>query len=161
MTRLNVYIALYLLTASLIALGLAQTVSAQTTKIEGTIKARRGEIMILTTSSSPSVPVYLTDSTQVGQVQGLLQARRKAMSMAALIPGLQVKVEGTLNEQGQLIATSVSFKGNDLEDAQKIEAGMHETKEELQKQKEELKYNIIFTRETKKVTKEIKWCSMK
>jgi outer membrane protein OmpA-like peptidoglycan-associated protein len=60
------------------------------------------------------------------------------MSMAALIPGLQVKVEGNYNEQGQLIATSVAFKGNDLEDAQKIEAGMHETKEELQKQKEEL-----------------------
>ena len=139
MTRLNLYNALYPLTALLIVLGLAQTVSAQTTKIEGTIKARRGEIMILTTSASPSVPVYLTDSTQVGQVQGLLQARRKSMSMAALIPGLQVKVEGNLNEQGQLIATSASFKGNDLEDAQKIEAGMHETKEELQKQKEELK----------------------
>ena len=60
------------------------------------------------------------------------------MSMAALIPGLQVKVEGAYNEQDQLIAASVSFKGNDLEDAQKIEAGMHETKEELQKQKEEL-----------------------
>jgi outer membrane protein OmpA-like peptidoglycan-associated protein len=116
----------------------APTISAQTVKIEGVIKARRGETMILSTSASPSVPVYLTDSTNVGQVQGLLKARRKEMSMAALIPGLKVKVEGTYNEQHQLIATSVAFKGNDLEDAQKIEAGMHETKEELQKQKQEL-----------------------
>jgi OmpA-OmpF porin, OOP family len=117
----------------------APTIFAQKVKIEGVIKARRGEIMVLSTSASPNVSVYLTDSTQVGQVQGLLQARRKDMSMAALIPGLQVKVEGTYNEEGRLIASSVSFKGNDLEDAEKIEAGMHETKEELQKQKEDLK----------------------
>jgi outer membrane protein OmpA-like peptidoglycan-associated protein len=61
------------------------------------------------------------------------------MSMAALIPGLAVKVEGTYDSQNLLVAKSVSFKGNDLEDAEKIEAGMHETKQELQTQKEELK----------------------
>jgi len=139
MTRFNIYRVVYLLTPLLIAFALlAPTVFAQTVKIEGLIKARRGDTMILSTSASPSVPVYLTDSTQVGQVQGLLQARRKEMSMAALIPGLQVKVEGTYNGQGQLIATSVSFKGNDLEDAQKIEAGMHETKEQVQQHQEEL-----------------------
>jgi outer membrane protein OmpA-like peptidoglycan-associated protein len=58
--------------------------------------------------------------------------------MAALIPGLQVKVEGTYNDQRELVATSVSFKGNDLEDAEKIEAGMHETKAQGQQNKEEL-----------------------
>jgi len=60
------------------------------------------------------------------------------MSMAALIPGLAVKVEGTYNDQTQLVATSVSFKGNDLAQAQKIEAGMHETKVQARKNKEEL-----------------------
>jgi OmpA-OmpF porin, OOP family len=132
MARFNIYRAVFLLTPLLIVFALlAPTVFAQTVKIEGLIKARRGDTMILSTSASPSVPVYLTDSTQVGQVQGLLQAR-------TLIPGLQVQVEGTYNEQGQLIATSVSFKGNDLEDAQKIEAGMHETKEQVQQHQEEL-----------------------
>lgn len=139
MTRFNIYRAVYLLTLLLITFAFfVPTVFAQTVKIEGLIKARRGDTMILSTSASPSVPVYLTDSTQVGQVQGLLKARRKEMSMAALIPGLQVKVEGTYNEQGQFVATSVSFKGNDLEDAQKIEAGMHETKEQVQQHQEEL-----------------------
>jgi len=139
MNRFNLHRAAHMLTPLLIALALlAPTVSAQTVKIEGLIKARRGDIMILSTSASPSVPVYLTDSTQVGQVQGVFQARRKQMSMAALIPGLQVKVEGTYNEQGQLVASSVSFKGNDLEDAQKIEAGMHETKEQVQQHQAEL-----------------------
>ena len=129
-----------LLTLSLIALAfLCSKAEAQSVKIEGMIKARNGDVMILSTATTPSVPVYLDDGTQVGQVQGVFQARRKDMSMAALIPGLQVKVEGTYNEQGQLVAKSVSFKGNDLKDAQKIEAGTHETKVQLQQQREELK----------------------
>jgi outer membrane protein OmpA-like peptidoglycan-associated protein len=94
--------------------------------------------MIVQTSVSPNVTVLLTDSTQVGQVQGVLKVRRKQMSMAALIPGLAVKVEGTYNDQSQLVAKSVSFKGNDLEDAETIEAGMHETKVRVQQSKEEL-----------------------
>ena len=114
------------------------TVTAQSTKMEGTIKARNGDTLILQTSDSPNLVVLLTDSTQVGQVQGVFKARRKEMSMAALIPGLQVKVEGTYDNHNQLVAKSVSFKGNDLEDAEKIQAGMHESKVEAQKQKEQL-----------------------
>jgi OmpA-OmpF porin, OOP family len=60
------------------------------------------------------------------------------MSMAALIPGLPVNVEGSYNDQKQLEAKSVSFKGNDLEQAESIQAGLHETKVEAQKSKEEL-----------------------
>jgi hypothetical protein len=37
------------------------------------------------------------------------------MSMAALIPGLQVQVEGTYNEQKQLAAELIEFRGNDVE----------------------------------------------
>jgi outer membrane protein OmpA-like peptidoglycan-associated protein len=60
------------------------------------------------------------------------------MSMAALIPGLAVKVEGTYNDKQQLVAKSVAFKGNDLEDAEKIEAGMRETKVQVQQNQAEL-----------------------
>ena len=66
--------------------------------------------------------------------------------MAALIPGLAVKVEGTYETQNQMVAKSVSFKGDDLERAQSIQAGLHETqtqteqnKAELEKQNAELK----------------------
>ena len=128
---------------SVLLLALALTlfgpvVAAQSVKIEGLVKSRNGDTMIVKSSGSPDVTVLLTDSTQVGQVQGAFQARRKQMSMAALIPGLSVKVEGTYNDQKQLVAKSVSFKGNDLEDAEKIEAGMHETKMQVQQNKEEL-----------------------
>ncbi|MFZ0522897.1 MAG: OmpA family protein [Candidatus Acidiferrales bacterium] len=117
---------------------LAMAVVAQSVKVEGFIKARNGDTMIVQNSNSPDLTVLLTDSTQVGQVQGVFKARRKQMSMAALIPGLAVKVEGTYDGQNQLVAKSVSFKGNDLEDAERIEAGMHETKVQVQQNKEEL-----------------------
>ena len=140
MTQLSVRRIVPVLTVSLIWLSLlCTTIAAQSVKVESLIKARSGDTMIVNTSGSPDVTVLLTDSTQVGQVQGVLKARRKQMSMAALIPGLKVKVEGSYNDQKQLEATSVSFKGNDLQDAEKIEAGMHETKAELAKQSEALK----------------------
>ena len=112
--------------------------TAQTVKAEGVIKSRNGDTMTLTTSDSASLVVLLTDDTKVGQVQGVLKARRKQMSMAALVPGLAVKVEGTYDEKNQLLASSVAFKGEDLKDAQKIQAGLHENTQELEKQKAEL-----------------------
>ena len=121
---------------------------AQSTKVEGIIKARNGEMMTLQTADAASVVVLLTDTTQVGQVQGVFKARRKEMSMAALIPGLEVKVEGTYNDQSQLVAKSVSFKGNDLEQAQKIEAGMHEVRVQAQQNQMELeKQNIALEKQ--------------
>jgi len=140
MSEFNVRSISYLVTLSLIGLALfGPAVAAQSVKVEGLIKARNGDTMILKTSDSPNLTVVLTDNTEVGQVQGLFQARRKEMSMAALIPGLTVKVEGTYGDQNQLVATSVSFKGNDLEDAEKIEAGMNESEVELEKQNVALK----------------------
>ena len=62
------------------------TVFAQSTKVEGLIQGRNGPTMILKTSDMPNLTVLLTESTEVSQVQGVLKARRKAMSMAALIP---------------------------------------------------------------------------
>jgi OOP family OmpA-OmpF porin len=117
---------------------LSSTVSAQSVKVEGVIKARKGDTMVLKTPNAPNLTVQLTDSTQVGQVQGLFKSRRKEMSMAALIPGLAVKVEGTYDAQNQLVAKTVSFKGEDLEQAEAIEAGMHETKVQTQQNQEEL-----------------------
>lgn len=132
---------------------------AQSIKVQGLIKTRNGDTMTLQTSESPNLVVLLTDNTQVGQVQGAFKARRKEMSMAALIPGLAVKVEGTYNDQNQLVAKSVSFKGNDLEQAQKIEAGMHETrvqagqnKAELEKHKAELqKQNVALQQQQEQI----------
>ena len=111
---------------------------AQAAKVQGLIKGRNGDQMILQTSNSPQQVVVLTDNTQVAQVQGLLKARHKEMSMAALIPGLAVQVEGTYDANNQLVANKVTFKGNDLEQARAIQAGMHETQVQTQKNQQEL-----------------------
>ncbi len=111
---------------------------AQNLKVQGIIKGRSGATMTLQTQDSPKLVVLLTEATKVSQVQGMLKARRKEMSMAALIPGLAVQVEGSYNAQNELVANSVSFKGNDLEQAQSIQAGLHETQEQTQKNQEEL-----------------------
>src|ERR1700739_952875 len=108
------------------------------TRVEGVLKGRDGPKIIFQTADSPKVIVLLTDSTDVAQVQGVLKARKKRMSMAALVPGLSIKVEGTYDAQNQLVAETVRFKGNDLEQAQAIQAGLHETKVEAQQNKQEL-----------------------
>jgi OmpA-OmpF porin, OOP family len=128
----------FVVTLLLIGFTLLSTTLRAQTKVEGLIQARSGDTMIMQTSDSPKLVVLLTDSTDVAQVQGVLKARKKEMSMAALIPGLAVKVEGTYNDKNELVAKSVRFKGNDLERAQAIDAGMHETKAQVQQSKEEL-----------------------
>ncbi len=149
MNHFNLSRTIPVVSLSLVAAAFLSTIAfAQSVKVEGVIKARNGDTMILQTSDAPTLAVLLTDNTQVGQVQGLFKARRKEMSMAALIPGLAVKVEGTYNDQSQLVATSVSFKGNDLEQAQKIDAGMHEVKVQAQQNQMELeKQNIALEKQ--------------
>jgi len=123
----------------LLVLAIFSTIaSAQAVKSEGVIKAREGDSMVVQTSNAPNLVVMLNDSTKVGQVQGVFQSRRKEMSMAALIPGLTVKVKGTYDEKNQLVATEVSFKGDDLKRAEAIQAGLHETKQQTEQHGVEL-----------------------
>jgi OmpA-OmpF porin, OOP family len=124
---------------ALVVLGVSNRAAfCEGVKVEGLIKARSGDTMTLQTSSQSELIILLTDTTRVGQVQGVFKARRKDMSMAALIPGLAVKVEGNYDEDHKLVASSVSFKGNDLEEAESIQAGLHETKVQTQEQQAEL-----------------------
>ena len=124
---------------TLLFLGIASgTAAAQSTKVQGIIKSRSGPDIILSTSQDPNMVVTLTDSTDVGQVEGLLKTRSKQMSMAALIPGLAVSVEGDYNNQNLLVARKVRFKSNDLKNAKAIAAGMHDTNAQVQKNQQEL-----------------------
>jgi OmpA-OmpF porin, OOP family len=127
MSRSRVFRIFPGLTFVLLMAGLSGTMVSAQTKLQGIIKERSGSQIFLQTADSPKVVVLLTDDTDVAQVQGLLKARSKSMSMAALIPGLPIQVEGNLNAEGQLVATKIRFKGNDLEQAQAIDAGVSQT----------------------------------
>lgn len=122
----------------LMLVGLSSTIASAQTKMQGIIKGRSGSQIFLQTTDSPKVVVLLTDSTDVAQVQGLLKARSKSMSMAALIPGLPIQVEGSMNADGQLVATKIRFKGDDLQQAQAIDAGVSQTAEQAAQNSAEL-----------------------
>jgi OOP family OmpA-OmpF porin len=80
--------------------------------------------------------VILEDTTKVAQNEGAFKVRKNEMSMAAPIPGLQVKVEGRYDENMMLVAKSVTFNGNDLERAYSIQAGLAETEERSKENQE-------------------------
>jgi len=122
---------------------LSGAATAQTVKVEGLINGRSGDTMTLQTSDSPKLVVELTDDTQVAQVQGVFKARRKEMSMAALTPGLKVKVEGTFDSRHRLVAAKVTFKGNDLEQAEAIQAGVQPAKSQIQQTQQELEQQKV------------------
>ncbi len=86
-----------------------------------------GSTLTLQTADTPHLIVLLTPTTEVDQVEGVLTARKKQMAMTSPIPGLPVQVQGSMNAQNQLVATSVKFKGSDLQAAMNAQAGLQQT----------------------------------
>jgi outer membrane protein OmpA-like peptidoglycan-associated protein len=132
MNRSNFRPTALTLVLSFVVLALSTASAEDPTKVEGLIVARSGDEIIVQYMPGAELAFLLDDTTKVSQVEGVLKARRKEMSMAALIPGLKVKVEGTRNETHQLVAKSVTFKGDDLKNAQSAEAATRQTREAQQ-----------------------------
>ncbi|HST12035.1 MAG TPA: OmpA family protein [Terriglobales bacterium] len=130
-----------------LVLALDTVTIAETTKVEGVIVGRSGDIMIVEYLQGAELAFLLDDNTKVSQVGGLFKARRTDKSMAALIPGLKVKVEGSYNQSRQLVATSVKFKGDDLEQAQISEASNRESRKQLEEHKAELEKQATALKE--------------
>lgn len=127
----------FVLILSVIILAFAQA-AAESVKIEGFIVGRSGDEIIVKFGSGAELAFQMTALTKVSDIGELHGPGRKEMAMAALIPGLKVKVEGVYNERRQVLAKSIKFKSGDLEDARKIQAGMHELKVENEEQQEQL-----------------------
>jgi OOP family OmpA-OmpF porin len=116
----------FLVALSLAPFALAPHVAAAQS-VQGVIDGRSGATMSLQVPGSADVTVVLTDTTDVGEVEGLFHARTKQMAMTSLIPGLPVQVSGFYNAQNQLVANSVKFKGSDLKAALDAQAGLQPT----------------------------------
>jgi outer membrane protein OmpA-like peptidoglycan-associated protein len=121
-----------------VMLVLVAVLAAETVKVEGYIVGRSGDEIIVKFGSGAELAFQLTALTKVSDIGELHSPSRKNMAMAALIPGLKVKVEGVYNESRQVLAKSIKFKGGDLEDAKKIEAGTHELRVQNEQHQEEL-----------------------
>ena len=111
---------------------------AENVKIEGFITGNNGDQITVKFGSGAELTFMLTEDTEVSTMDGVPKDHRSSMYATLLIPGLKVQVEGTYNEQRQVIATRVKFKKDDLEQAQTAQAATHETKMQAQANKEEL-----------------------
>lgn len=120
---------------------LAGSAVMQGQTVKGVINGRSGSTMTLQTVDTPKLVVLLTPTTEVGEVQGVLKARTKQMAMTSLIPGLPVEVTGSTNDQGQLVADSIKFKGNDLKAAMDAQAGLQPTVAAQQADQEKIAQN--------------------
>ena len=99
-------------------------------EVKGMITARTGETLIVA-SASGNVTVVLTDATATKDDKGLFGLDKKHLSSVVLIPGLKVEVEGTSDEQGRIVAKTITTDGDDLETAEMIQAGLHPTAQQV------------------------------
>src|SRR5216117_242047 len=118
---------------SLMALFFLASVSAfagDKAEVKGMITARTGETLIVK-SGEGSTTVVLTDDTKTKDDKGLFGLDKQHMSNVVLIPGLKVDIDGTSDEQGRVVARTITVDGDDLEAAEMIEAGLHPTAEQV------------------------------
>src|SRR5271169_4068150 len=106
--------------------------------LQGVINGRSGATMTVQTQNSGNVVVLLTPSTEVDEVEGVLKFRKKEMGVTALVPGLQVQVQGSYNAQNQLVADTVKFKGSALQNAEDIQAGITPTAQQAQANQQQI-----------------------
>jgi outer membrane protein OmpA-like peptidoglycan-associated protein len=105
--------------------GLAFGITAgQKIDIEGWVVSRQGQSLTVHTIEKGDIVVLLTSYTKVHVPRGLLNIRKKQMPVAALLPGLRIKVKGIGDTRSQVIAESVSFSGDDLKTAHAIQSGL-------------------------------------
>jgi OmpA-OmpF porin, OOP family len=123
------------LVASLIALFLLASVAAfgangDKAEVKGMITSRTGETLIVK-SGEGTTTVVLTDSTRTKDDKGLFGLEKQEMSNVVLIPGLKVDIDGTSDDQGRVVARTITVDGDDLETAEMIQSGLHPTAEQV------------------------------
>src|SRR6201987_1436020 len=104
--------------------------SGDKAKVKGMINTRTGETLIVK-SADGNTTVVLTDDTTTRDRKGLFGLDKQQMSNAVLIPGLKVSVDGTSDDQGRVVAKTITVDGDDLEAAEMIQSGLHPTAEQV------------------------------
>jgi len=104
--------------------------SGDKAKVKGIISGRTGETLIVNTADG-NTTVVLTDDTSTRDKRGLFGLEKQHMSNVVLIPGLKVDVDGTTDDQGRVVAKTITVDGDDLEASQMIQAGLQPTAEQV------------------------------
>jgi len=122
-------IAVSLLTLFFVA-SLAFGAAGEKAKINGMIITRTGETLIVSGPAGQTT-VVLTDDTKTKDNKGLFGLDKQQLSNAVLIPGLKLKVDGTSDDQGRVVAKTITVDGDDLETAEMVQSGLHPTAEQV------------------------------
>lgn len=101
-------------------------------EIKGMITARTGETLIVK-GDAGTTTVVLTDETTTKDDKGVFGLERQQMSNVVLIPGLKVDIDGTSDDQGRVVAKTITVDGDDLETAEMIQSGLTPTAEQVEK----------------------------
>jgi len=100
-------------------------------EVKGMIISRAGDTMVVKQNNGDKITVVLTDQTRTKDDRGLFGLDKEEQSQSVLIPGLKLKVEGTPDDQGRVIAQTITVDGDDLESAEMIQSGLHPTAEQV------------------------------
>jgi outer membrane protein OmpA-like peptidoglycan-associated protein len=103
---------------------------ADKAQVKGMITGRTGETIVVK-GQDGSTTVVLADDTKTQDRKGLFGLEKKQMSSVVLIPGLKVDVSGTTDDQGRVVAKTITVDGDDLEASQMIAAGLTPTAEQV------------------------------
>jgi OOP family OmpA-OmpF porin len=104
---------------------LGAAAEAQQATVQGLIIGRDGPKVFVKTDASPRETVVLSDTTKATEKGGFLGMSHKDLGVAALVPGLEVKVDGTYDTDHQLVAKYVVFSRGSLKTAKQIDAGLN------------------------------------
>jgi OmpA-OmpF porin, OOP family len=99
-------------------------------EVKGMIITRTAETLIVK-SGDGTTTVVLTADTTTKDDKGLFGLDKQQMGNVVLMPGVKVDVDGAFDEQGRVVAKTITVDGDDLETAEMIEAGLHPTAEQV------------------------------
>jgi OmpA-OmpF porin, OOP family len=97
---------------------------------KGIIMSRSGDTMVVNGADGKTT-VLLTADTATRDNRGLFGLEKEHLGDTVLIPGLKVEVDGSPDDQGRVVAKTITVDGDDLETAQMIESGLHPTAEQV------------------------------
>jgi outer membrane protein OmpA-like peptidoglycan-associated protein len=108
----------------------ALAAAAEDEEVKGMISSRTGDTLIVQ-SESGNRTVVLSDETTTKDDTGLFGLGTEKLSAVVLIPGLKVHADGTVDNQGRIIAKTITVDGDDLETAEMIQAGLTPTEQRV------------------------------
>lgn len=100
------------------------------TQVNGMIIARAGATLIVKNQGTTTTVVIASD-TRTKDDKGLFGLDKQEMADTVLIPGLKVKVDGVSDNQGRVVAKTITVDGDDLETAEMVQSGLHPTADQV------------------------------